>query len=201
MEESKNFQQIKKLYISLLFVSIAFYVLLIILSVLVHYQGVHMASLIIILNFHLIIRLIALYASLKEIYGLTVGFALLMTFFLVFSVVSFTVGDSHPMNLVGFLLHSVVTLLAFMYAHHIRERQLKHLATVVFCSPNSLSAPVLMSPSPPSYNSPSSLTAPVRVNFASAMQQIPNVNHHHQQDLPPAYEEAVNLPQPVHQKY
>lgn len=193
MEENTNFDQIKKLYISLLFVSIAFYILLIVLSVLVHYQGVQMASLIIILVFHLIIRLIALYASLKEIYGLTVGFAVLMTFFMVFSVVSLTVGDTHPMNLVGFLLHAVVTLLAFMYSHQIRERQLKQLATVVFCSP---AAPVLMSPSPPNYTSPQSLTSPVRVNFAGAMQQIPIV-----EDLPPAYEQAVNYPKPVHQKF
>ena len=65
------------------------------------------------------------------------SFAILMTFFIVFSVISLTVGDTHPMNLIGFLLHSVVTLLAFMFAHHIRERQLKQLATVVFCSPSS----------------------------------------------------------------
>ena len=178
---SKTFIQIKKLYISLLFVSIAFYVLLIVLSVLVLYNGMQMASLIIILVFHLILRLIALYASLKEHYGLT--------FFIVFLVISLTVGDTHPMNLIGFLLHSVVTLLAFMFAHHIRERQLKQLATVVFCSP---SAPVFINGTPQSYSSPTSLTSPVRVNFNSTIQQIPSVPP--ELDLPPNYEQAINYP-------
>ncbi len=192
MDNSSNsLNQIKKLYISLIFVSIAFYVLLIVLSAF-HYNGYNgdqMTPLIIVLVFHLIIRLIALYASLKEIYGLTIAFAVLMTFFILFSVISLTVGDNHPINMIGFLLHSVVTLLAFMFAHQIRERQLKQLATVVFCSP---SAPVLMNGIQQSYSSPSSLTAPVRVNFLGTIQQIPTVAP--EQDLPPNYEQAINYP-------
>ena len=191
-ELTKSFNQIKKLYISLLFVSIAFYVLLIVLSAF-HYNGEHMAPLIIVLVFHMILRLIALYASLKEIYGMTICFAVLMTFFIVFSVISLTVSDTHPMNMVGFLLHSVVTLLAFMFAHQIRERQLKQLATVVFCSP---SAPVLMNGNPQSYSSPTSLTSPVRVNFVGTMQQIPSVPP--ELDQPPNYEQAINYPKVIH---
>ncbi len=188
-ELSTNFVQIKRLYLSVLCVSITFFTLLMILSIVFHYKEGQLEPFIIVLVFGLTLRLMALYGLLKENYGLTIGFAIIMTFFLVFTFINLTVGINHSINtsVMSFFLHCITTLLAFLFAHKLREKQTQQIATIVFCSST---VPTLINGNSHSYTSPTSLTAPVHVNFINAMKNIvpPEL------DLPPKYEEAVYYP-------
>ncbi len=188
-ELSTNFVQIKRLYMSVLCVSITFFILLLVLSISFHYKEGQLEPFIIVLVFGLTLRLIALYGLLKESYGLTIGFAIIMTFFLVFTFINVTVGIHHSRNtnIISFFLHCVTTLLAYLFAYKIREKQMQQIATIIFCSPT---VPTMINGNPHSFTSPTSLTAPVHMNFINTMQNIvpPEL------DLPPKYEQVVCYP-------